>query len=70
MVSRALIRQQVADWNGMPEDERGSLEDYVRSFLESEIPPSERQIQRGDQTVDAVDHILSDLESYTGVLDD
>lgn len=69
MVSRALIRQQVADWRGMPEDERGSLEDYIRSYLESEIPPSDRKIQRGDDMVDAIDHILSDLESYTGPLD-
>jgi hypothetical protein len=66
MVSRALIRQQVADWNGMPEDERGSLEDYLRSYLEKEIPPSERQIQRGNETVDAIDHIIEDLDSYVG----
>jgi len=48
----------------MPEDERGDLDDFIRSFLEENIPPSERKIQRGGEYIDAIDYIMGDLEHY------
>lgn len=64
MVTREMIQAQVDLWSESPEDERGALEDHVRSYLESNIPPEERQIQRGSETVDQIDHIIGDLGSY------
>jgi hypothetical protein len=61
-----MIQAEVDRWSEMPEDERGSLDQYVREYLEENIPPSERTIQRGNEQVNAVDHILGDLGSYVG----
>jgi hypothetical protein len=59
-----MIQAEVDRWSELPEDSRGDLVDHVRSYLEENIPPEERQIDRGGETVDAVDHVLSDLGSY------
>jgi hypothetical protein len=40
------------------------LDEYVRSYIESNIPPEERNVTRGNEVVDAVEHILADLGSY------
>lgn len=66
MVSRALIQSEVDRWSELPEDSRGELVECVRSLLESEIPPEERRVVRGNETVDAVDYIITDLGSYLG----
>lgn len=59
-----MIAAEIRRFKKIPEDERGSLEGHIRSFLEENIPPEERRIERGSETVDAVDYILLDLESY------
>lgn len=64
MVTREVIADQVRLWSEMPEDERGDLDDFIRSFLEENIPPSERKIQRGGEYIDAIDYIMGDLEHY------
>lgn len=64
MVTRDVIQTEVDRWKRRRKATRGSLEDYIRSFLEQEIPPDERLIIRGSEQVDAVDHILTDLDSY------
>ena len=61
MVSRTLIKAEIRRFKKIPEDERGSLKDHMRVFLEENIPPEERRIERGNETIDAVDHILADL---------
>lgn len=66
MVSREMIQVEIDRWSEMPEDERGSLDEYIRSYLESNIPPEQRIIQRGNEQVNAVDHILADLGNYDG----
>jgi hypothetical protein len=59
-----MIQAQVDLWSESPEDSRGSLDDHVRTYLEENIPPEERRIQRGSETVDQIDHIVGDLGSY------
>lgn len=64
MVSREMIQAQVDQWSELPEASRGELDEYIRSYLESNIPPEERMITRGNEQVDQIDLMLTDLESY------
>jgi hypothetical protein len=66
VVTREMIQTEVDRWSELPEDSRGDLEGHVRSYLEENIPLGERIIQRGNEQVNAVDHILEDLGSYDG----
>ena len=59
-----MIHGEINRWKRRRKATRGSLEDHVRAYLEANIPPEERKIVRGGETFDAVDYILTDLESY------
>jgi hypothetical protein len=59
-----MIRSEIDRWSELPEDSRGELVEHIRSYLEEQIPPSERKINRGGEYVDAINYILGDLEHY------
>jgi hypothetical protein len=59
-----MIQAQVDHWKKRRKATRGELADSIREYLESNIPPEERRIQRGGETFDAVDYIIEDLDSY------
>ena len=59
-----MIQAEKDRWSQLPEDTRSDLESHIRAFLEENIPPKERTIKRGGHTVDRIDYILADLDSY------